>query len=77
MRIKIAAYGELKFYTPGKTGFIEMEFDAPKVLSDILNAAGIPLEYLGPVTIDKATASLDRMVGDDSDIHVYPMASGG
>jgi len=77
MRIKISAYGDLKFYTPGKTGLIDMEFDAPNKLSDILNAAGIPLEYLGPVTIGEATASLDRMIEDDSDIHVYPMASGG
>lgn len=77
MNIKITAYGDLKFYTPGKFGVVEIVLNHPQVLSEILRSAGIPLEYVGPVAVGKITADLNTVINSDAEINVYPMVSGG
>lgn len=77
MIIRISAYGDLKFYTPGKTGIAELAVPQPATLSDILKSAGIPSEYVGAITIDKITVDFDALISSDAEINIYPMVSGG
>ncbi len=77
MKIRISAYGDLKFYTPGKTGIAEVTLHEPAMLSEILKSAGIPTEYVGAITIDKITVDFDALISSDAVINIYPMVSGG
>ena len=77
MKIRITAYGDLKFYTPGKSGIVEVTIPGPAILSDILKNAGIPSEYVGAITIDKVTVDFDKLISIDTEINIYPMVSGG
>jgi len=77
LKIRISAYGDLKFYTPGKTGVAEFTMAEPAMLSEILKSAGIPSEYVGAVTIDKIKVDVDVLIRSDTEINIYPMVSGG
>lgn len=77
MKIRISAYGDLKFYTPAKAGVVEMDLEGPELLSVILNQAGFPIEYIGTITVDKITVDTETLIAENSEIKIYPMVSGG
>ena len=76
MRIYLG--GHLNFYHPQKGNWLEVDFDPPKRLADVLEAKGIPLGEVHLVVINGETQDLQFILTSDSDeVKIYSAVGGG
>jgi sulfur carrier protein ThiS len=76
MRIYLG--GHLNFYHPNRQNLLEVEFDPPANLADILTRAGVPLEEVQLVVINGEVRDIKTSLTSDRDeVRVYSAVGGG
>ena len=76
MRIYLG--GHLNFYHPQKSNWLKVDFDPPKRLTEILKAAGIPLDEVHLVVINGKVQDVQTTLTSDQDeVKVYSAVGGG
>lgn len=76
--MRIFLGGHLNFYHPKKDKWLAVELDGPSPLTDILNAAGIPLTEVQLVAINGEVVQLQNaLVSESDEVKVFSAVGGG
>jgi len=76
MKLKLG--GQLSFYPPGKSPQVEVQLDAPTLLSEVLAKVGIPFGEVFLVVVNgELVEPKDAMVSQDDEVKVFPPMDGG
>ncbi|HBX67825.1 MAG TPA: hypothetical protein DEH25_00085 [Chloroflexi bacterium] len=76
--MKIYLGGHLNFYHPQKGNWLAVELESPARLTEILQAAGIPLGEVHLVVINGEQVDLqEAMISAEAEVKLYPAVGGG
>ena len=76
MRIYLG--GHLNFYHPKKRNWLEVDFDLPARLADILACSGVPPDEVQLVVINGDVRDIKTTLTSDQDeVRVYSAVGGG